>query len=62
MSTPERHLQVLPDDTKVIPIESHPRFWFHAPGIRPPKQTRAPHQRRKTPGLVYSPSTGGDAA
>ena len=61
MNQTERHLQVLPDDAKVIPIESHP-WWGKKHDIRLPKQTRAPHQRRKTPGLVYSPSTGGDAA
>lgn len=49
------------DDRKVIPIESHP-WWGKKHDIRLPKQTRAPHQRRKTPGIVYSPSTGGDAA
>ena len=43
------------DERKVIPIESHP-WWGKKHDIRLPKQTRAPHQRRASIGMVYSPN------
>ena len=45
------------DERKVIPIESHPRWWaakYGNPVV--PSGVRAPHQRRKTPGVVYTPN------
>ena len=49
-------------DRKVIPIESHPRFWRHEHINWGPYRKGGTYHWRADVGVICRPPTGGDAA